>query len=393
METQAVSWRAWLNLVVATLAFTVGVWAWAMLSPLAPRFQTLLSLSHLQVAALVAVPVLVGAAGRVPIGALADRFGGRVMMSLVALVSAVPVMFLALTDGYASLLIGGIVLGLGGTMFAVGVPHVSAWFPASKRGLATGIFGAGNAGSAITALSMPGLVDSMGKPQAFAIVAVALMVVSILSFVLLRNAPSWKPSREGMIHKIKSVVGMRVVWEMSILYAIVFGGFVAMSNYLPTYLRSEYGLSVTDASAKMAGFVALAVLMRPIGGYLADKITGLKVLIGSLTIIGLCAILIAFKGLLMVHATIGFLGLAVGLGLGAGAVFAYIARNIPASKVGVATGIVGAIGGLGGFFPPFVMGVVKELTGSYSIGLMLLSEVAFAALVYTWVRLYHGYGR
>jgi MFS transporter, NNP family, nitrate/nitrite transporter len=165
-----------LMLALATLGFAVNFWAWALLSPLAPKFKDLLQLSSLQQALLVAVPVVVGSLGRIPVGALTDRFGGRVMFPLVSLTTIVPVLYLGLS-GHTSLtglLVGGFFLGVGGTAFAVGVPFVNAWFPPHRRGLAIGVFGAGMGGTAISALSTVRLVTAHGTAIPFVITAIVL---------------------------------------------------------------------------------------------------------------------------------------------------------------------------------------------------------------------------
>jgi NNP family nitrate/nitrite transporter-like MFS transporter len=176
-----------------------------------------------------------------------------------------------------------------------------------------------------------------------------------------------------------------VTRDLALLYAVTFGGFVAFGAYLPTYLRSVYDLAVTDAAVRAAGFVVVATAFRPVGGWLSDRTDGARVLSWALGIVAVGAIVTAFAPPLP-PVTVAFLSIAAALGLGNGAVFALLGRRVPAAQVGSVTGIVGAAGGLGGFLPPIVMGLVAQATGSYAIGLMLLSDVAFAGLVYTLLR-------
>ncbi len=375
------------NLVLATLAFAVNFWAWALLSPLAPAYGRELGLSSFQTAALTAVPVLVGSLGRIPIGALTDRLGGRLMFAIVSFATIAPVLFLANVEGYAALIAGGFVLGIGGTSFAIGVPHVNAWFPPARRGFAIGVFGAGTGGTAISAFFTPRISESVSREAAFLIVAVALAIVGVLCLLMMRNSPAWTPSTQSLGQKFGSAARLQVTWELAVLYAVTFGGYVALSNYLPTYLRQIYDLPVTDASTRMAGFVVLAVIARPIGGALSDRFGAIPVLVCSFAIVALFAVVQAFEGPLLPWATIAFLSLAAGVGAGAGATFALVAKVTPAAQVGAVTGIVGAAGGLGGFVPPLLMGAIYGGTGSYAIGLMLLSDVALAALVFTQVKL------
>ena len=160
-------------LALATVGFAVNFWAWSLLSPLAPRYQELLGLSPLAVSVMVAVPVIVGSLGRIPLGALTDRYGGRIVFAILSFVVIAPVLFLALATSYPALLLGGLVLGLGGASFAVGVPFVSAWFPPERRGFALGVYGMGNIGTAISGFVSPRVASSLGRPWAFLIVAVA----------------------------------------------------------------------------------------------------------------------------------------------------------------------------------------------------------------------------
>src|SRR5215472_1169768 len=178
--------RPWVMLGIATVGFAVNFWAWALLSPLGPKFKDVLHLSPLQQALVVAVPVVVGSLGRIPVGGLTDRFGGRVMFPLVSLATIVPVLYLGLS-GHASLaglLVGGFFLGIGGTSFAVGVPFVNAWFPPQRRGLAIGLFGTGMGGTAISALTTVKLVSAHGMATPFVLTAVVLAVYAVLAVLL-----------------------------------------------------------------------------------------------------------------------------------------------------------------------------------------------------------------
>src|SRR3954463_13526155 len=269
--------RRGLMLAMATLGFALNFWAWALLSPLAVSFTTALHLTSFQQSLLVAVPVVVGSLGRIPVGALTDRFGGRVMFPIVSLVTVVPVLYLGLFghSSLAALLVGGFFLGIAGTAFAVGVPFVSAWFPPERRGMAIGIFGAGMGGTAISALTTVKLAAAHGLQAPFAIAAAALGAYGVLAAVVLRDAPGRQAPTGSFAHRPRNTPHPRVTWEASALYALAFGGYVAFSVYLPTYLKTGYGLATADAANRMAGFVLLAVFMRPVGGWLSDRIGSL----------------------------------------------------------------------------------------------------------------------
>jgi NNP family nitrate/nitrite transporter-like MFS transporter len=372
-------------LAVATVGFAVNFWAWALLSPLGPKFKDVLHLSPFAQALVVAVPVIVGSLGRIPVGALTDRLGGRVMFPLVSLATIVPVLYLG-QSGHASLaglLVGGFFLGIGGTSFAVGVPFVNAWFPPERRGLAIGVFGMGMGGTAISALTTVKLVTAHGVATPFIITACALAAFAVLAALVLRDAPGRTMPSGTLASRLAAVSRLRVTWQASALYAVAFGGYVAFSVYLPAYLKTAYHLTQSDAANRMAGFVLVAVVMRPVGGWLADRLGPVRVLSAGLAVVVAGAAAQAFTPSLAPLGTIAFLAMAAALGACSGAVFALVAMLAPADKVGSVTGVVGAAGGLGGFVPPLVMGLVYGQWHNYGAGLAALAVVAAAAIVLT----------
>ena len=379
----------WLMLGLATLGFAVNFWAWALLSPLAVHFKQALALSSFQQSLLVAVPVIVGSLGRIPVGALTDRYGGRVMFPAVSFATILPVLFLGLAGyrSYAAMLAGGFALGLAGTAFAVGVPFVTAWFPPERRGFAVGIFGAGMGGTAISALTTVKIFDAHGIHTPFAAVAVALALYGTVAAVLLRDAPGRVPAATPVSSRLAAAARLRITWQAAALYAVGFGGYVAFSVYLPTYLKAAYDLSPSDAATKMAGFVLLAVLMRPVGGWLSDRFPATRVLGAAFAALSAFALVQASTPALRPTATVAFLCMAAAVGTASGAVFALVAQRTPAHQVGAVTGIVGAAGGLGGFLPPLLMGSLYGHTDSYAGGLIALAVVAAAILVFTVVAL------
>ncbi|MGP4103054.1 MFS transporter [Nonomuraea sp. KM90] len=374
-----------LMLGLATLGFAVNFWAWALLSPLGPRFKELLGLSAAQQALLVAVPVIVGSLGRIPVGALTDRFGGRVMFPLVSAAAIVPVLFIGVAGqtSLAALLTGGFFLGIGGTAFAVGVPFVNAWFPPHRRGLAVGIFGAGMGGTAVSALTTVPLVRTGGAATPFLITAAALAVYAVIAWLVLRDAPGRAVATQPLLTRMTDTLKLPITWQACVLYAVAFGGYVAFSVYLPAYLQTGYGLEQADAANRMAGFVVLAVLARPLGGWLSDRIGPVPVLTGTFLVVTVMAAIQALTPSLLPVGTIAFLTMAAALGAGSGATFALIARTAPPDKVGTVTGLVGAAGGLGGFVPPLVMGFIYGRLGSYGLGLGLLAVTGVLTLALT----------
>ncbi|GAB7007621.1 nitrate/nitrite transporter [Nocardioides sp. AN3] len=377
------------NLALATWAFAISFWAWNMIAPLGVRYTEQLGLSATQKSVLVAVPVLVGSVGRIVAGVLTDRFGGRRMFPVLLVLAAPFVLLVAFAGNHASyglLLLFGFFLGVAGTTFAVGIPFVNAWFDPSRRGFATGVFGAGMGGTALSAFFTPRFVNWFGYTATHVIIAVALVVTAGIVWLWLRDSPRWTPNTEPAVPKLAAAAKLPVTWQMAFLYAVCFGGFVAFSTYLPTYLKDVYGFGLTDAGTRTAGFAVAAVICRPIGGTLADRV-GPRVIAGiSFGGAAVMAVDLAFVPPLEASAGMSFVLMAAFLGLGTGGVFAWVAELAPAARVGSVTGIVGAAGGLGGFFPPLVMGATyDEAAHRYTIGLLLLCVVAVCALLYTIV--------
>ena len=273
---------------------------------------------------------------------------------------------------------------MAGTTFAVGIPFVNAWFEPARRGFATGVFGAGMGGTALSAFFTPRLVRSIGYVPTHLLIALALVVVGAVLWLLMRDSPAWKPNLAPVVPKLTAAAKLPLTWQMAFLYAVVFGGFVAFSTYLPTYLKNVYSFDLTGAGTRTAGFAIAAVIARPIGGIVADKIGPRKVVAVSLAGAAVMSLIIALRLPPELPAGTSFVLMALFLGLGTGGVFAWVAELAPAERVGSITGIVGAAGGLGGFFPPLVLGATyNEAEQSYTIGLVLLTITATGALLFT----------
>lgn len=378
---------AYRNLVMATVGFTLTFWAWDLIAPLAGDYKDRLHLSSLQQSLLVAVPVLVGSLGRIPVGALTDRYGAKLMFPLMSALTTVPVLLLIpARDSYGLMLVVGFLLGLGGTTFAIGIPLVNSWFPPSRRGFALGVFGMGMGGVALSGYLTPRIAKH-GYHLPFTVVAVALAAYAALAALLITDRPDRPVPTASLGSRLGQAVRLRVTWELSALYAIGFGGIVAFGVYLPTYLKTWYELSPTDAGSKAAGFALATVVFRPIGGWLSDRVHPALVTATALGLVALLAIVQAFDPTLYPGGTIALLCMGAGLGTASGSVFALVSQVTPQPQVGSVTGIVGAMGGLGGFVPPLVMGAIYSAKDSYSIGFMLLSDLALAGCVYAYARM------
>jgi NNP family nitrate/nitrite transporter-like MFS transporter len=375
------------NLTLATIAFALTFWAWNLIGPLAVRYATSMHLTTSQKSMLVATPVLVGALGRIPVGALTDRYGGRVMFTVLSLVSIIPVLGVAWAGAigsYGLLLLFGFFLGIAGTSFATGIPFVNAWYDAPRRGFATGVFGAGMGGTALSAYFTPRFVNWFGETTTYVIMAVALAVLAAVCWTMMQDSPRWSPNTDKVTPKLIAALKLPVTWELSFLYAVVFGGFVAFSTYLPTYINTIYGFAPVDAGGRTAVFSVAAVVARPIGGVLSDRIGPKPVVLASLAGAAVMAVVAATKPEPDLGSGSTFVLMALFLGLGTGGVFAWVARLTPVARVGTVAGIVGAAGGLGGYFPPLIMGeTYNAAKNSYTIGLLLLCALAVVAFLFT----------
>jgi NNP family nitrate/nitrite transporter-like MFS transporter len=371
------------QLLLATLAFVVCFYAWSLLGPLGPDIQDDIGLSDVQESAMVAVPVLLGSLARIPLGWITDRLGGRLVFTALMVYTPIPLVGLALFhDSLGVILLFGFLLGFAGASFAVGVPFVNGWYTPQRQGFALGVYGMGMGGTVIAGLTAPRIADHWGLSAPFWIAAGLVAAMTVVFFAMARNAPRATPTgpAPSMFASLGVFRTSGRAWALTLFYFLSFGGFVAMFLYLPKLLTGVHDLTKADAGARAAGFALLAVLARPTGGWLSDRIGASRVLLWSFIAVGVLAAALAPGYTSMVALTICCLTLAVFLGLGMGAVFKLVPEWFP-DRVGAVTGVVGAAGGLGGFFPPLVMGVVKSATGGYALGFLLMALVAVACLV------------
>jgi NNP family nitrate/nitrite transporter-like MFS transporter len=364
-------------LFLSTTAFAVSFAVWGLIAALAPTFTQLYSLSATQKSVMIAIPVLLGSVGRLFAGMAADRLGGRNVMAALLVFAAIPAVAIGFSTSFNQLLIFGLFLGVAGTTFPVGVGFTSRWFAADKQGTALGVYGMGNIGQSIAVFGAPVLAAQLGDWRTvFFIFAAVVFIWGVVFFLTAQNDTSTARPK-SLSESLAPLRRSKVAWVLSLFYFLTFGGFVALALYMPTLLREIFSLTPTDAGARTAGFVVLATLMRPVGGVLADKMGGAKVLVAVFIAIAVLSLLLSFDTI--IPFTIGALGCAAALGLGNGAVFKLVPQYFP-KETGTVTGLVGAFGGLGGFFPPLELGLVKDATGTYTFGFVLLSLFAIACL-------------
>jgi MFS transporter, NNP family, nitrate/nitrite transporter len=364
-----------LQLTMGTGAFALCFAVFGTMSAMMPILSKQMHLSPVEKSIAVALPVLLGSVGRIPLGMLTDRFGGRIVFSVVMLLSIIPAFLMGTVADYQHLLIYGFFIGIALASFSVGVGFVSGWYAAERQGFALGVYGAGNIGQSLAAFGSPFIAAAAGMRWGFWTFGVLLTLWLVVFALTARNAP-----RRGAVKSFYDTIRPlrdKQSWILSLYYFLTFGGFVAMGVYLPIFLTEMFKLTPQNAGMRTAGFVVLATLMRPIGGTLADRVGGRAILKWVFPITALMAIFLACP--MMVTFTIGALGMAAVIGLGNGAVFKLVPQYFP-NSVGSVTGLVGAAGGLGGFFPPLLLGFVKQQTGSFTIGFVLLGVFALACL-------------
>ena len=368
------------NLALATVGFALCFAAWSLIAPLAKRFQDDYGLSSTETSFLIAVPVILGSLLRLPVGMLADRVGGRRVLTAILAFSALPAVLLGYAASYWSLIGVGFLLGVSGSSFAAGVPFAAGWYERQRQGFALGIYGMGNVGTAVAAFAAPAVVNHFGRPALGWGAGAILLTGAAGFFVLARDAPRRaEPARYREVLK----AGWRL-YRLAFFYFVTFGGFVAMAIYLPKLLRDWFGFSLVDAGLRAAGFTLLATAARPIGGWLSDRFGAYLILVVAFAGIAADAAVLAALAPAprIVPVTLACLSMATFLGLGNGAVFKLVPHEFP-HDAGAAAGIVGAAGGLGGFFPPLFMGVVKDTLGTYTLGFVGLLVFCTGCLLLT----------
>ena len=327
---------------------------------------------------MIAIPVLLGALGRIPAGMLADRFGGRRVFAALLLVSAIPAVLIGFSNSYAALIGLGLFLGIAGSTFPVGIGFTSKWFTPEQQGSALGIYGMGNIGQSVAVFGAPVLAIALGSWRPVFFIFAAVSAAWSVVFYLSARDVATQAKPKTMAENLSVLRREPLAWVLSLFYFLTFGGFVAFSIYLPTLLKDSFKLTAADAGARTAGFVVLATLMRPVGGMLADRKGGARVLVPVFIAI---AVLAACMGCpWMPTFTAGALGAAAALGIGNGAIFKLVPQYFP-KETATVTGLVGAFGGLGGFFPPLVLGVLRDATGAYTWGFIFLAAFSLFCLL------------
>ncbi len=364
----------WFSTIAMILSFTV----WSLIAQAAPMIQSMYRLSDTKLSLLIAIPVLLGSVMRIPLGIAADRFGGRKVYTLTMLILILPLIGAGFSTSFEMLLFWAFLIGLGGATFAIAITYVSQWYSTKSQGYVLGIVGLGNIGTAVSAFTVPTMVSKFGLSWTFWGGALLIGLMSIIFWLCTKEAPL--THKKTTVKEQLSVIKYQSLWILSLFYFLTFGGFIAFSLYLPTLLKGLYDVSLVDVGIKTAGFVVVATFVRPLGGYLADRFGAIKLLTILFTGMVGTSILIPFAVGNFIVFSMGFLLMGAFLGAGNGAVFKLVPDVAP-GQTGASSGIIGAIGGIGGFVLPLILGFTKELTGSYTLGFGLFSINAVICLV------------
>lgn len=391
----------WPTLLSAFLYFDVSFMVWVMLGPLAVYIAKALEFPADAMFNIVAIPILAGAVLRIPMGMLADHIGPKRTGQLGQLIVMTGIAS-AWLFGLHSLLhleLLGIVLGVAGASFAVALPQASRWYPPQYQGIVMGIAGAGNSGVVLASLFVPTLAESFGLQQVFGLMLIPLAIVFVVYSLLVRDAPDKRTP--VTLATYAAVLRDRDTWWFMFFYSITFGGFVGLSSALPLYFKTWYSASGVAAGWMVALVVFGGSAFRPVGGWLADRIGGLKSLQILFTLVSLAYLTMAFlpqgpapdaaatatvsgwtffdlPSVAWVAVAVFFVG-AMGLGMGNGSVFQLVPLRFR-KEIGVITGLVGAAGGLGGFFLAKTLGVSKAFTGNFTLGFSIFCGLALFGL-------------
>ncbi len=384
------------TLFSAFFYFDISFMIWVMLGPLGNYIAEEFSLTASQKGLMTAMPILTGSLLRLVLGPLADRIGGRKTALIGLSLTFIPLLMGSfMAQSYEMILVIGLFLGIAGASFAVALPMASRWYPPEQQGLVLGLAGAGNSGTVLASLFAPQLAQLLGSWRLVFLATMLPLAVAWLVVALLAKDAPGKVTLKTLGEYIGVARQADTLW-LSLMYSVTFGGFVGLATFLPIFFHDQYGLDKVSAGSFAALCVFAGSFIRPIGGYLADRFGGIRILIGLFMLIAALALGIGMLLPLALETVLLFL-LMTSLGSGNGSVFQIVPQRFP-KEIGVVTGIVGAVGGLGGFLLPNLLGGLKDATGSYGSGFMVYTLASLAcmllivALRSEWQRTWAGEG-
>lgn len=375
------------QLGLQTLSLVVGFMAWSIISPLMPFMSQDIKVSDVQISIIVAIPVILGSILRVPFGYLTNVVGAKWVFFSSFIVLLFPIYFLSLAQTPGMLMTSGFFLGVGGAIFSVGVTSIPKYFSKDKVGLANGIYGVGNIGTAVSSFLAPPIAGIIGWQTT---VRFYLIFIAVFALIMFLCGDGKEPKvKIPLIAQMKDLFGNYRTYYLSLWYFITFGAFVAFGLFLPNYLVHHFTIDKVDAGIRSGVFIALATFLRPIGGMIGDKFNAVKGLMMDFIFLIIGAIILGVSDHIALF-TIGCLMISVCAGIGNGLVFKLVPSYF-SKESGTANGIVSMMGGLGGFFPPLIISLAKPLTGTSHLAFILLAlfgVVAFATMFHLYKKEY-----
>ncbi|CAN5826836.1 nitrate/nitrite transporter [soil metagenome] len=368
------------TLFAAFLYFDFSFMVWVLLGPLGVAIATEFHLDPAQKGLMVAIPVLSGALLRLVAGVMVDRIGPKRtgLIGQTIVITGLATAWLLGVHNYHQVLVLGVLLGVAGASFAVALPLASRWYPQEHQGLALGIAGAGNSGTALAALFAPLLAKTFGWNNVVGLAIIPLAIAFVVYLTLAKDAPEQPAPKK--FSEYLDVLKVADAWWLMLLYSVTFGGFVGLSSSLTIYFNSEYGIDPVKAGFFTAACVFAGSFVRPVGGALADRFGGVATLI---VVLGFAAIGLATASFQMPNVWLAFTVLLLSmaaLGAGNGAVFQLAPQRFR-KEIGVMTGLIGMTGGIGGFYLASTLGLAKKLAGTYQLGFLGFAALAVFALV------------
>jgi NNP family nitrate/nitrite transporter-like MFS transporter len=392
--------KAWSVLIVSTLAFTVCFMVWMMFGVIGIPLKKTLGLNATEFGLLTATPVLTGSLIRVPLGIWTDKYGGRIVMTVLMALTVPAIWLMSYATAYWHFLVIGLFVGLAGGSFSVGTPYVARWFPRNRQGMAMGVYGAGNSGAAVNKFVAPALLVAFGwtmVPQVYAAIMLGTLIIFWLGSA--SDPSTWWPPTPALPSQLLALKDPKVL-KYCQYYSIVFGGYVALSLWMVQYYVGEFGLDIRVAALLAACFSLPGGVLRAIGGVLSDKYGAHNVTWWVMWVSWICLFLLSYPQTEMTILTVSgprtfhiglnvylFTALMFLLGIcwafGKASVFKYISDDYP-HNIGAISGIVGLAGGLGGFVLPIMFGALMDLTGVRSSAFMLMYGVVWVSLIWMY---------
>ncbi|MDD2874955.1 MAG: nitrate/nitrite transporter [Azoarcus sp.] len=387
-------------LTSSTVAFTICFAVWMIFAVIGVPIKAQLQLNETQFGLLASMPVLSGALVRLPLGLWGDRFGGRLVFFVLMLSTVLPIYLISHATEYWQFLVIGLFVGLAGGSFSVGIAYCARWFERKRQGFAMGLFGAGNSGAALTKLVAPAIVAGWGWQMVPTVYAVTMLVTAVAFWIFSYDDPSHRvASHVTLRDQLRTLKDPRV-WKYCQYYSIVFGGYVALALWMTKYYVTEYGFSLQKAAMLAAAFSLPGGVLRAFGGWFSDRFGAHKVTWWVLWVSWICLFLLSYPqthltiqtvdgpksfdiGLNPWMFTVLMFTVGVAFAFGKASVFKYVADEFP-HDIGAVSGIVGLIGGLGGFLLPILFGAMVDLTGVRSSCFMLLYGVTWVSLIWMY---------